>query len=314
MIVCLNYLLVTNIKVFISSLIILLVGTNFLLKEPKAKNYINVLVVKSINNLDTYKKQNKEYRDVLNKLYKNIEDSYDGEELVILAETTLPNDVDSIYYDIYKKRFKELAKNLDTTILIGGKLNNQENVTFMFNEKEQYSSKEELFPFGEYLPLKNVLKYFFPMVGEVRVDSNNSVILNQKHIKILNLICYESVNNNKFLKFNGQYNLIINPTNEIWFGEKGTRLTEALTRMKSVESNKTLIRVSTKGNSGIYVPGKRDIVFKGDKEGVSLYSKKIPIIEENSFYLKYFDYIKWLPLILLFSFRLLPFLLKRKNN
>ena len=281
---------------------------------PVSNKTVKAMLVQPILSLDTYKMQNKNYNRILNEILFKIENDYNEEKVIILPETILPNDVNSFHYDYYKERFESLAKKLKTNILIGGKTEGNENSIFLMGNYKDYSSKEFLFPFGEYLPMESLTSKILPKVGDIPVHKERSKVFKLDDLNILPLICYESVHNQKFYKKRNQYNLIINPTNEVWFGEKGTRLTEALTRIKAYESNVDVVRVSTKGSSGVYSLTKDNNIFKGNKKGVFIHSVKVNIGKDSSFYMKYFNYIKILSFILLGVIILWFLLVKKQNN
>jgi len=118
-----------------------------------------------------------------------------------------------------------------------------------------HADKVHLVPFGEYLPLHGLARYFNlqALAGAAgpysAADTRRSITL-PDNISILPLICYEAIfpqesrlNGSKKAEF------IVNITNDAWFGNTpGPRQHLAQARLRAVEQKRPLIRVA---NSGI---------------------------------------------------------------
>ena len=81
--------------------------------------------------------------------------------------------------------------------------------------------KQKLVPFGEFLPLKNIEKFGLKKITEgygsfFERQNQSNLILNK--INILPLICYEVIFTNLIQKSNKNTNLIINISEDGWFG------------------------------------------------------------------------------------------------
>ena len=150
-------------------------------------------------------------------------------------------------------------KNLsyNNSIIIGGirKDNNKYYNSMYFITKDyfQFFDKIKLVPFGEFLPFRNKLKFLETIVGEVdlKEGKKNRLINTTYDFDFIPVICYEIIFFNDLLsKINQKSPILINITNDAWFGKhSGPYQHFYLSRIRSTEFNKFLIRVSNNGVS-----------------------------------------------------------------
>ena len=174
--------------------------------------------------------------------------------------------------------------------------------------------KNNLVPFGEYLPLENLLKNF----GLKKITkgyrsfsfSNQRELISLHNIKILPLICYEIIYSGKIKKNNKDFDLILNISEDGWFGETigpYQHFTHSLFR--SIEEGKTLLRSANNGISAIIDPidGVIDSVNLKKKGVISINSIKI---YNSTLFSIYGNKIFFYLMIFYISF---IFILKRKD-
>ena len=145
----------------------------------------------------------------------------------------------------------------DKLIIIGGtKIENKEFYnTFFLIEKNKVLDfdKKILVPFGEFMPFRNIIKSLDDFVGGSDYSSglNNRIITTLNNLQIMPIICYEIIFLNDLININNfNTELMINITNDSWFGNfSGPYQHFYLSRMRAVEFNKPLIRVSSNGIS-----------------------------------------------------------------
>ena len=127
-------------------------------------------------------------------------------------------------------------------------LNNNGDILFSYE-------KRHLVPFGEYVPLKNFLAIKKITYGfEDFSKGRSSHIVNAKNLKIRPLICYEAIFPDEVLSTNKDTDLLINITNDSWFGNIGPYQHFDITRMRSVETGLPMIRSANNGISAIIDP------------------------------------------------------------
>jgi apolipoprotein N-acyltransferase len=187
-------------------------------------------------------------KNIIN-IIKNSKSDY-----IIFAENNFP-------YLINEKKFLDLNKYINTKakVIIGATTfkNNHYYNSFLLLEKDnfQYFDKEILVPFGEFLPFRKFLKFMESIAGSVDFKPGNAdrILTTKDNINILPIICYEIIFDEIFSDINyKKIDFLINITNDSWFGNKiGPYQHFYLSRIKSLISNKPLIRVSNNGISAI---------------------------------------------------------------
>jgi apolipoprotein N-acyltransferase len=120
------------------------------------------------------------------------------------------------------------------------------------------TSKSHLVPFGEYVPLKNLLPFLAPLIEAVG-DYIPGEIENPpacKKAQIGVLICLESIFPDISRKWvDAGANLLVNMTNDAWYGRSSAPYqTLAMTRLRAVETRRTIVRSANTGFSAFIDP------------------------------------------------------------
>ena len=152
-------------------------------------------------------------------------------------------------------------------------LDNNLNVLFQYN-------KNKLVPFGEFLPFENL----FSKLGIKKITTgyqsftsdNNREIFSINNIKYLPLICYEIIYTGSLNKNNGDFDFIINISEDGWFGNSiGLQQHFSHSIFRAIEEGKSLIRSANNGTTAYIDPvGQVVSVIESTQKGV---------IEVNSF-------------------------------
>ena len=150
----------------------------------------------------------------------------------------------------------------------------------------QEYKKQKLVPFGEFLPLENLLS----KIGLKKITEGHGSFLKggeQKNLKvekmnILPLICYEIIFT-KFVQLSNQdTNLIINISEDGWFGNSiGPYQHFAKSIFRSVEHNSFLLRSANKGISAI-IDNKGQVVKKLNPSEAGYIQQKVPLIKNKN--------------------------------
>ena len=173
-----------------------------------------------------------------------------------------------------------------------------------------FFDKKILVPFGEFLPLRKFLNKFDFLTGNIDFDigSEKRNISLLKNLNFIPIICYEIIFFNDLInKDNAFTPIIINLTNDAWFGKfSGPYQHFYLTRLRSVEFNKYIIRSSNNGvsalidNYGVI----SEYINLNDNKTISL-SLDLPSKLENKIFIHQFIYLFiFLILFLTIFFRL----------
>ena len=222
----------------------------------------------------------------------------------------------SQFRNLFKNNFSE--KHL---ILFGINTYNQEDEQFFnsllvinnnFEILYQYN-KIKLVPFGEFLPLENIFNQFGLKKITEGLGSFTAGVLQKNfvidYLNILPLICYEIIFTELTQKANNKTNLIVNISEDGWFGNSvGPHQHLAKAIFRSVENDLFLVRSANKGIS-VILSNKGEIIKKLDTNETGNIEMEIPLLKAE--YKNKNDLIFF---ILLFTYLLIFLIFKIKNN
>lgn len=117
--------------------------------------------------------------------------------------------------------------------------------------------KSHLVPFGEYMPLKNILpiKKLTPGFTDYTAGLPKLLDLKQLNLRIRPLICYEAIFPELARTSNEVADVIINITNDAWYGNSsGPYQHLHITRLRAVENGLPTLRTGNNGISAIIDP------------------------------------------------------------
>ncbi len=192
--------------------------------------------------------------------------------------------------------FKDLIKNnfSDKHIIIFGanKFDNETgkfyNSLFAINnnfEIIQSYDKQKLVPFGEFLPFEKLLstlglKKITEGSGSYSIGKKNENIIIDE-LNILPLICYEIIFTNLVQQSNHNTNLIINISEDGWFGKTiGPSQHYAKSILRAVENNTFLLRSANKGLSAI-IDNKGNTIKQLNQNEAGNIVLEVPLIKSN---------------------------------
>ena len=219
----------------------------------------------------------------LERFYSGIDAVNIIEELIEISNPNLSQKIifvwpEGILPGVYQKELKKYHKifeknfNNNHLLIIGTntQLINNGNKDY-FNSLSIYNSKLDLLnaynkinlvPFGEFLPMENILKN----IGLKSLSNNyqsfssgdQREIIDIKYqdfsLKILPLICYEIIYSGKLFK-NTDFDLIVNISEDGWFGQSiGPKQHFVHSILRAIESGKYVVRSSNNGMAGIVNP------------------------------------------------------------
>ena len=221
------------------------------------------------------------------------------------------------------KIFSKLLENnfSDKHLIIFGankiekKTGNFFNSMFLINnnfEVMQSYDKLKLVPFGEFLPLEKILNKFglkkiTEGYGSFLKGKNNSLI-SIENLNILPLICYEIIFTELIQKSKADSNLIINISEDAWFGKTiGPDQHFVKSIFRAIENNTFLLRSANQGVSAI-IDNKGNIIKELNRNEAGNIELEVPLInsKKNKNDLIFF--------ILLSTYLLIFFIYKKKNE
>ena len=266
---------------------------------------------------DPFKKYTQEYQtQIEGKLLNLLNKTSELSEIIVLPEVELP-------YTIKSRRFDQFVKKApkSNNIVMGawdsdkeGNLYNTvyslNNYNFSLKENLDSYKKMHLVPFGEYIPfipsLRGLVGFFdLPMSNIMHGPENQKNLKIMNNISIATPICFDIAFANSVRKMNKSSFLIINVSNDTWFGNSiGPYQHLSIARIRSIENNRWSIRATNDGISAI-ISNKGTIVDKLEKGAIGVLEGKVQLVNKNTFYSSYgylFSYIFSLIIVLLTIF------------
>lgn len=231
-------------------------------------------------------------------------------DIVVWPETSIP--VNLPKETEFLNSCYELANLIDASILVGSFENidnNSYNAILRISPLDkniQSYHKQNLVPFGEYFPLRNILEKIIPSLeniiatGEDVAFGKKKELITESNAIIANLICFDSIFPEVARQqVNDGANIIAVETNDSWFN--GTvALQQHLSQsvMRAVENNRYVLRSANTGISAVISPiGKILSALPAETAGYINY--EVELIENKTLYTELGDIIVFLSIFLL---------------
>lgn len=173
-------------------------------------------------------------------------------DLIIMPETALPI-VHKSSSHFYRDKILTQANSIISGIFRKDK-NHIFNSMLLLNKTEQFYDKRHLVPFGEYTPLKSLLRPLaetlaIPM-SNLSSGASNQNIFTYKTFKLIPIICFESAYPSLIETNDNDYSVIINLSNDSWFGDSfAPHQHLQITQVRAMEFQRNLIRSANTGIS-----------------------------------------------------------------
>ena len=199
---------------------------------------------------------------IIKKKYASLSNDLEN-DLIILPETALPV-VHSVGNRFYRDKIIKRADGMISGIF-RREGNDIFNSMLLLDEREQYYDKRHLVPFGEYTPLKSLLK---PLAQILNIPMSNLSTgdLEQnsftfKNFEFIPIICYESAYSSLIETNDEDYSIIVNLSNDSWFGNSFAPYQHLqITQVRAIESQRNLIRAANTGISALI--NKNGVIIK----------------------------------------------------
>ena len=200
---------------------------------------------------------------------------YSYNEILIFKDLILNNFSKKHYILFGINKLEPKSGNFFNSMLV---INNEFEVIQVYN-------KRKLVPFGEFLPFEKI----FSSLGFKKITEGHGSFLNgQKDnniliekLNILPLICYEIIFPNLIQKSSADTNLIINISEDGWFGKTigpDQHFTKSIFR--AIENNTFLLRSANRGTSAI-IDNKGNLLKRLNRNEAGNIEFEIPLIKSN---------------------------------
>ena len=283
--ICALFIVYSNNKISYISAAILIISLLPFSPADEIKDGIKVSIVQPAS--DPFLKYEDNYylkiEDNLNKLIDTV--SKDS-ELVVLPEAELPYSQNSI-------RFIDFLKNTEISekIILGvWKYEDAKLYNAIYSPRYNEAYKKiHLVPFGEYIPfiegLRGIINFFdLPMSNVSHGSQLQENIRILDNIPISSPICFDIAFPNTVRKMNKSSLLMINVSNDTWFGNSiGPYHHLSIARVRSIENNRYTIRATNDGISAI-ISNKGTIVTLLDKGKSGILEGNVKLIKNSTFY------------------------------
>ena len=283
--ICALFIVYSNNKISYVSAAILIISLLPFTPAHEIKDGIKVSIVQPAS--DPFLKYEYNYylkiEDNLNKLIDTV--SKDS-ELVVLPEAELPYSQNSI-------RFINFLRNTEISekIILGvWKYDDAKLYNAIFSPRYNEAYKKiHLVPFGEYIPfiegLRGIINFFdLPMSNVSHGSQLQENIRILDNIPISSPICFDIAFPNTVRKMNKSSLLMINVSNDTWFGNSiGPYHHLSIARVRSIENNRYTIRATNDGISAI-ISNKGTIVTLLDKGKSDILEGNVKLIKNSTFY------------------------------
>ena len=248
-----------------------------------------------------------------------------GAGLIVWSESSVP--ISITRHPDYSRRLESLARETGAEILLGTVTYDlRDGVMVPFNSAvivkpvegitDRYN-KLHLVPFGEYVPLKNLLSFLTPLVQEAGDfhPGDEIRLLRARLGPIGTLICYEAI----FPELTRRYAragalLMVNLTNDAWYGDTAMPRQHLLqAAMRAVESRRWLLRCANTGISAVVDPTGR-ITHRTLLDEKKLVEARVALVEEVTPYAAVGDLFAICCVILTLAALVIPKNLKRRPD
>jgi apolipoprotein N-acyltransferase len=260
-------------------------------------------------NIDQSQKSDRAYRDPIIKRYIDLSRQAigSGARLIIWPEASTPFffDVDAVLAEPIRR----LAVESRTPFLIGtdeyergetraaDRLYNSAVLLGTDGRSSRAYRKMRLVPFGEYVPLKNLLFFVGPLVEAVADFSpgDEPLVLDANGARVSVAICYESVYPwiaSAFVARGSQ--LLATITNDAWFGRSSAaRQHFEQGALRAVEQGRYVVRAANTGISGAVDPYGRPMARTSLFETTTI-SVDVRLLNRRTIYSYTGDLVAWL--------------------
>lgn len=260
-------------------------------------------------------KWNPEHLNAQLALYRDMTFSAKPVDLIVWPETAVPILKD--FAEGYLNVMGRFANDRQATLITGvpvRQINQQ-------GEKRYYNGitvvgqgtgtylKQKLVPFGEYVPLQDLLRgliafFDLPMSDFARGPSDQA-LLEAKGYKIAPYICYEVVYPEFAAGLAAQSQLLLTVSNDTWFGTSiGPLQHLQMAQMRALEAGRWMIRATNNGVTGLIDPfGHITTQIPQFEQGV-LYGEVVPM-QQLTPYLQWRSWPLVIVCLLLFGWALL---------
>jgi apolipoprotein N-acyltransferase len=202
-------------------------------------------------------------RDLTMQRYLRLTGEAWGSRLIIWPEASLPALAPDIQDYLKKLKEQSRAHNADVAL---GLVNYLPDTRRYFNgilvladTGDGWYYKRHLVPFGEYFPVPAFVRTWLRLMSlpydDFTAGSSHQAVLSAAGQKLGLTICYEDAFGSQQLKVLREATLLVNVTNDAWFGDSTARHQHLqIARMRALEAGRYLVRAANDGITAAIAP------------------------------------------------------------
>jgi apolipoprotein N-acyltransferase len=226
--------------------------------------------------------------------------AHERPQLIVWPEAAVP-----FFFraDSRRAAVEGMARAADAYLLVGApdwQAGQPRNTAFLIGPDGQMVGrydKRHLVPFGEYVPLRQLLSFVNPLAGGAIgefASGHEATVFATPNGRFSVVICYEAIFPDEVRDFfRGGADFLINITNDAWFGRSAAPAQHlAMAAFRAVENRAYLIRAANTGISAIVTPDGHIVQASGLFTRVVL-SGAINPHTSGSFYTWHGDLFAW---------------------
>ena len=222
-----------------------------------------------------------------NHILETLKSFSEQDDLLIWPENSI--DIDPFANREVAEKISRLTREINRPLLAGAIIDKPRlaNATILFDETGIATSvylKRYLTPFGEFIPLRRIAEKISPHVDRVKdfAPGNQLVLHKVSDVLIGSIICYELLNDGLVRQAAQDSHFLSVHTNSATFsGSNEGEQQLAITRLRAMESGRSVVSVSTTGPSAV-VDYRGEVIFKLADRQVGSVSASIELREGQS--------------------------------
>jgi apolipoprotein N-acyltransferase len=198
-----------------------------------------------------------EWRDKTLALYRELATPHFGTPLIVWPEAALP-DVAHQLVDYLNSLWSD-AHAANSDVVMGllhydPQSDTYYNGVLALSDQVQWYHKRHLVPFAEYFPsfVRGSMRLLNLRYGDFGAGAANQTPLSAAGQKLGMTICYEDGFGNEQLAMLGEATLLVNVTNDAWFGDTSAPYQHLdISRMRALEAGRDMVRAANDGVSAL---------------------------------------------------------------
>ncbi len=256
---------------------------------PSAETGTKLTAAVIQGNIDSHEKWGTDAYAHFEKTYGSLtrEAAEAGAELIVWPESVCS-------LELNQKRFaqrfvSELAQECKATILVGSFYGDEEDAEKYYNAlylvtpdgviHDEVYAKQHLVPFGEYVPMRELILTLIPPLAELSALDNDvtpgesSALFETEWGKIGSLICFDSIYEDLSQKsVRDGAELMVISSNDNWFYDSAAVYQHcAQAQLRAIETGRTYLRAASTGISTVITPdGEAQFYIKPLTKGYAL--------------------------------------------